>query len=317
MTVDYRVELGDVRHVAADLLVLKYAQASYGADELVSAILVARGVCTEETLKPAPGKIAVVDTQEAIAAKKVALVGVPSLREFRYRQMRDYARDAIELAAREKARTMITTVHGAGYGLDVEEALQAMVFGFQLGLAQHKPSALACITFVEKHARRVDMLEQALRSLGPINAGGAAPLTLASPAVVAAPVHEKKTAFVAMPFTDEQEDVWEFGIYAPIRRCGYACERVDVGVFTGDIVSRIQEGIRDARFVVADLTGERPNVYLEVGYAWGLKKPVILLARDGEKLHFDLAHHKCIFYKTIGKLAADLERLMRELYGPG
>ena len=74
---------------------------------------------------------------------------------------------------------------------------------------------------------------------------------------------------------------------------------------------------RHASFVVADLTGERPNVYLEVGYAWGLGKPVILLARDGQKLHFDLAHHKCIFYKTIGKLAADLERLVRELYGPG
>lgn len=317
MTVDYRVELGDVRNVASDLLVLKYAQAGYGADELVSAILVARGVCAEEALQPAPGKTHVVDTQGAIAAKKVAFIGVPSLREFRYPQMRELARDAMELAAREKARSLLTTVHGAGYGLDVAEALQAMVFGFQLGLAQHKPQSLERVTFVEKHARRVDTLEAALRALGPIHVDGAAPLTLASPAIVAPPKHDKKTAFVAMPFTEEQEDVWEFGIYAPIRRCGYACERVDVSVFTGDITSRIQEGIRDARFVVADLTGERPNVYLEVGYAWGLKKPVILLAREGQKLHFDLAHHKCLFYKTIGKLSADLERLVRELYGTG
>ena len=81
-------------------------------------------------------------------------------------------------------------------------------------------------------------------------------------------------------------------------------------------VGRI-EAIRDARFVVADLTTERPNVYLEVGYAWGLQKPVILLAREGQKLHFDLSHHKCIFYKTIGKLAQDLERHVRELYGTG
>ena len=141
--------------------------------------------------------------------------------------------------------------------------------------------------------------------------------TLASAGVVAPPKAEKKTAFVAMPFTEEFEDVWEFGIYAPIRRCGYACEKVDVSAFHGDIVLRIQEGIREARFVVADLTHEKPNVYLEVGYAWGLEKPVILLAREGQKLHFDLSHHKCIFYKTIGKLASDLERVVQELYGPG
>jgi hypothetical protein len=322
MTVDYRVELGDVRHVTADLLVLKFAQAFFGADELVADILVSRGVCAREAIVPAPGRVAIIDTSPlggAIGPKRVAFIGVPSLRDFRYREMRDFARHAIEIAAKEASpvRSLVATVHGAGYGLDVEESLQAMVFGFQLGLAAHKPAALEKIVFVEKNERRVDRLEGALRALGPIHAGGAAPLSLASPAVVAPPSHDKKTAFVAMPFTEEHEDVYEFGIYAPIRRCGYACERVDVATFTGDITSRIKEGINNARFVVADLTGERPNVYLEVGYAWGLGKPVILLARDGQKLHFDLAHHKCIFYKTIGKLSADVERLVRELYGPG
>ena len=59
-------------------------------------------------------------------------------------------------------------------------------------------------------------------------------------------------------------------------------------------------GIRDATFVVADLTMERPNVYLEVGYAWGMNRPMILVAREGQRLHFDLSHHKCMFYTTIG-----------------
>jgi hypothetical protein len=208
-------------------------------------------------------------------------------------------------------RSLITTVHGAGYGLDIEESLQAMVFGFQLG---GDAGALSKITFIEQQPRRVDLLRTALRELGPL---GGPPRTLASPGLLAPAPTDKRTAFVAMPFTEEFEDVWEFGIYAPIRRCGYACEKVDVSAFAGDIVARIQEGIRDAHFVVADLTHEKPNVYLEVGYAWGLQKPVILLAREGQKLHFDLSHHKCIFYKTIGKLAADLERLVEELYGPG
>jgi nucleoside 2-deoxyribosyltransferase len=88
-------------------------------------------------------------------------------------------------------------------------------------------------------------------------------------------------------------------------------------MFAGSIVDRIMDGIRAAHFVVADLTLERPNVYLEVGYAWGLNKPVILLAREGQRLHFDLSHHKCLFYTRIGKLADVLEKHVLELFGPG
>lgn len=320
LAVEYSIELGDIRRVVADVLVLKYAQKFYGADEIVATILDSRGVCSLDAMRPAPGRVVVVDTKGAIAATRVMFVGVPMLREFRYAQMRSFARNAIEEVAKlsPPVKSLAATVHGAGYGLDVEESLQAMVFGFQLGCSAHAPPALSKISFVELQPRRVDLLQTALRELGPLKpVANATPGTLASPGVMKPPAAEKKTAFVAMPFTEDFEDVWEFGVYAPIRRCGYACEKVDVSAFAGDIVLRIQEGIRDARFVVADLTHEKPNVYLEVGYAWGLNKPVILLAREGQKLHFDLSHHRCIFYRTIGKLAADLERLVQELYGPG
>jgi hypothetical protein len=39
---------------------------------------------------------------------------------------------------------------------------------------------------------------------------------------------------------------------------------------------------------------------------------VILLARDGQQLHFDVSHHRCVFYRPIGRLAESLERLIRE-----
>src|SRR5262249_30308568 len=128
---------------------------------------------------------------------------------------------------------------------------------------------------------------------------------------------KKKKVFVAMPFAEEFEDVYQFGIYSTIRRCGYICEKVDQSVFAGSIVDRIMDGIQNAEFVVADLTLEKPNVYLEVGYAWGRNKPVILVAREGQQLHFDLSHHKCLFYKTIGKLAESLEKTVLDMFGPG
>jgi hypothetical protein len=92
---------------------------------------------------------------------------------------------------------------------------------------------------------------------------------------------------------------------------------VDESAFAGNIVDRIMDGIRGASFIIADLSLERPNVYLEVGYAWGMNKPVILVAREGQRLHFDLSHHKCLFYKTIGKLADTLEKAVIEMFGPG
>ena len=317
MTVEYRIELKDIAEVRSDLLVLKHAQDFYGADAAIATELSDRGVCAKADLRVESGKTLVVETRGAIGAARVMFVGVPSLRRFRYKEMRQLAQGAIEWAAAspEPIRTITTTVHGAGYGLDIEESLQAMVFGFQLGLSEHK-TAVERIVFVERDPRRAGALEASLRTMGALKVTPERPATLAEPAKIKPP-SEKQTAFVAMPFSRGFEDVYEFGIYAPVRRCGFVCERVDESIFSGDIVGRIQEGIRSSRFVIADLTDERPNVYLEVGYAWGLNKPVILVAREGQKLHFDLSHHKCLFYPTIGRLAADVDRLVRELFGPG
>ncbi len=81
--------------------------------------------------------------------------------------------------------------------------------------------------------------------------------------------------------------------------------------FTGDILDRITGGIAAASFVIADLTEGRPNVYLEVGYAWGRGVPVLFVAKKGEKLHFDVSTHRCIFYGRFTQFARDLEELIR------
>src|SRR5262249_4143959 len=203
---------------------------------------------------------------------------------------------------------------GPGYGLDIEESLHSMILGFQQGVAAGA-GPLERIVFVERHKRRCEILSSALKGVvlvTPTRSSAAAPLP-----VGAAPPDQKKCVFVAMPFQEEFEDVYQFGIYAAVRSCGYVCEKVDESIFAGNIVDRITEGIRDAEFVIADVTLEKPNVYLEVGFAWGLNRPVILVAREGQRLHFDLSHHKCIFYRTIGKLAEELEKTIRSLPRPG
>ena len=128
------------------------------------------------------------------------------------------------------------------------------------------------------------------------------------------PASAKRHVFVAMPYAEEFEDVYEFGIYGPVRRCGFICERVDQAAFTGDILQRIRQRIETADLVIADLSGARPNVYLEVGYAWGKGIPVVFVARDGQEPHFDVKAHRCLYYRTIKQLAGDLEKLIQGLH---
>src|SRR5689334_14535120 len=99
MGVDYAIEVGDVAQVRSDLLVLKYAQGFYGADDFVSSLLAERGVCAKADLRPEPGKLVIVETKGIIAPVRVMFVGVPPLRRFRYKEMRQLAQMTIEWAA--------------------------------------------------------------------------------------------------------------------------------------------------------------------------------------------------------------------------
>jgi hypothetical protein len=323
MTVNYQVLQGDVLDTPSDLLILKHAQDFYGADAAIATALTDGGICTRNNLRVEPGRHLILETRGIIAPARVMIVGVPPLREFRYKQMREFTRYTIERLSSlpTPIHSLTTTVHGAGYGLDIEESLQSMVFGFQLGLSQNPLPTLKKITFVEQNHRRSGTLEASLRAMGALHPTPAAAPTptftpSAKPAAAPAlpPIIEKEKVFVAMPFSRGFEDVYDFGILATVRGCGYVCEKVDESSFAGDIVARIHDEIRTAKFVIADLTDDRPNVYLEVGLAWGLNKPVILVAREGQKLHFDLSHHKCLFYPTIGHLARELDRHIRNLF---
>jgi nucleoside 2-deoxyribosyltransferase len=54
--------------------------------------------------------------------------------------------------------------------------------------------------------------------------------------------------------------------------------------------------IEDAEFVVVDLTNARPNVYYEAGYAQGLGKTPVYLARKGTEIPFDIKDYPVILY---------------------
>jgi hypothetical protein len=80
----------------------------------------------------------------------------------------------------------------------------------------------------------------------------------------------------------------------------------DLAAFTGDVLEWVRSRIRSAHLVVADLTDANPNVYLEVGYAWGVGIPTVLVVKNREHLKFNVGGQRCLEYKKI----KDLEDLL-------
>lgn len=119
------------------------------------------------------------------------------------------------------------------------------------------------------------------------------------------------TAFVAMWFDEEMKSPYENSIKAAIIECGFEPIKIDNVEHNNDITDEIIVGIKQSKFVIADMTGYRGGVYYEAGYAKGLGKPVIFTCRkdwfEEEKdangkivkqaVHFDINHQNIIVWE--------------------
>jgi hypothetical protein len=114
--------------------------------------------------------------------------------------------------------------------------------------------------------------------------------------------------FVGMAFDVESEisDTYQ-AIRRACRKVDLEARRVDDAPGSGPIPTRILREIEEAEFLIIDLSVERPNVYYELGYAHGVgNRPIeiLLIAKAGTTLHFDIAHLAVMFYES----ATDLEK---------
>jgi hypothetical protein len=113
-------------------------------------------------------------------------------------------------------------------------------------------------------------------------------------------VQEKpRSVFVVMPFAPAFDKVYKRGIKASVEAMGWDCQRTDEVIHNRDIMCKVCQGIRQARFVIADLTDRNANVFYELGMAHALEKDVILLAQDVGDVPFDLRQMNIIEYDTV------------------
>lgn len=118
-------------------------------------------------------------------------------------------------------------------------------------------------------------------------------------------------AFVLMPFDPEFDDLYKFGIKEPAAELSILAERVDEQIYGEGILERIYRQIDLADIVIADMTGQNPNVFYEVGYAHAKEKLCILLTASADDIPFDLKHRRHVVYGN--SIASLKEQLVDEL----
>ena len=322
--VNISIAEGDVLQYEADVAIFKYAQGLHGADRAAYNALEDGGI---RVTLPEFDECRIVDTNGVIAPDKVMFVGVEPLHRFGYPQIREFARFALAAVAEAdpEATAVSITLHGPGYGLDEVESFNAEVAGLIDAIRTGEaPQHLTRITIVELNHDRAERLRLLLSQIlvdGNIvigSSGEVRALPKQRAEIVRAAGFEatkKVHVFVAMPFDESMEDVFELGIKPCVNERGYLCERADLASFVGDINQWVKERIATADLVVADLTGANANVYLEVGYAWGTGRPTLLVAHKNTELKFDVRTQRCLLYKNVtelkAKLASELEGLER------
>lgn len=323
MEIDIQIREADALQFKADVLVLKYAQALYGVDQRAYIELATSRKDVEREL-PAPGKFLLLETEGVLGARHVLFTGVVDIVHFRYKEIRQFAFDSLRYLSNTKpdSQHICFTLHGVHYGLDEIESFESEVAGLVDAIEQGlHPSGLKRITILEYDEPRARRLNQVLERLSPGGSFGVSeqPFLARRSADTGLLISDaginsekKPLIFVAMPFDRKMEDVYHYGIQNAVNRAGFLCERADMITFTGDILDLVKRRIREASLVIADLTSSNPNVYLEVGYAWGLGIPTVLIAQDAQELKFDVKGQKCIIYSSIRDLE---EKLSEELLG--
>lgn len=124
---------------------------------------------------------------------------------------------------------------------------------------------------------------------------------------------ERNTCFVIIPFHAAFDDICAVIRQAVEKDCKLRYVRGDLHESPGRVMPQIEEEIRRATVIVADISGHNPNVFYELGIAHQIKGPerVVLLTQavDGKKA-YDVHHYRQLEYTHS---LAGLAKLRQEL----
>lgn len=140
---------------------------------------------------------------------------------------------------------------------------------------------------------------------------------------------DEDECFVAMSFAKKPDLVALFNaIKLGAESSGYRAVRIDREEHINKIDDEILARIRRAKFVVADLTGQNPNVCYEAGFAQGLGRKIIFVCQKSEVdkrvVNFDLSHYNMLTWEESNlsddgddNLSRRLQNRIEAVFGKG
>lgn len=121
--------------------------------------------------------------------------------------------------------------------------------------------------------------------------------------------NKKPSCFVIQEFDEDGKFDRRYGesVHPALIAAGVEPKRADRILGLQPIIQKIEDAINDADICVAEVSTDNPNVWLELGYALALDRPVVILCdRDlRERLPFDIQHRPVILYRADSKSGFD------------
>jgi hypothetical protein len=114
---------------------------------------------------------------------------------------------------------------------------------------------------------------------------------------------------------DRSDGILEYIVTPAAEAVGLTTIRADKIAKPGQITRQVIEHVVGARAAVVDLTDANPNVYYEMAIRHTAQSPTVLIAQDGEKLPFDIAQMRTIFFDptSLKSAAACQEQISQHL----
>lgn len=126
------------------------------------------------------------------------------------------------------------------------------------------------------------------------------------------PEYKRNKAFIAMPFAPEYADSYEYGIKPALSASGYEHFRADGELNNKDIMCKICFQLQLCGLAIINISSLNPNVMLELGMAYGLGKPVIILKDSSTAQISDLGCIEYIEYPNAYELHQKLYKALNQ-----
>jgi uncharacterized protein YjbI with pentapeptide repeats len=132
-------------------------------------------------------------------------------------------------------------------------------------------------------------------------------------------VFDWQEAFIVMEFGNPQTDnLYKYGIDPVLKELKVEPKRVDRYEFHGRITDEILQNIITCKFVVAECSASNKNVFFEIGFALGHKKPLVFCIDTADNIPFDLKDYRFIIHNnSIDTLRQQLEERVKFILNHG